>query len=68
MVIFANFSTFPSLGRKLPFDVLKDFAPVTNVAVNTVWGAQNASQANGVVTLINAIRSALVSLGLLKGS
>ncbi len=32
MVIFANFSTFPSLGRKLPFDVLKDFAPVTNLA------------------------------------
>ena len=32
MVIFANFSTFPSLGRKLPFDVEKDFAPVTNLA------------------------------------
>lgn len=32
MVIFANFSTFPSLGRKLPFDVQKDFAPVTNLA------------------------------------
>lgn len=32
MVVFSNFSTFPSLGRKLPFDVLKDFAPVTNLA------------------------------------
>lgn len=43
-------------------------APVTNVAVNTVWGYTSAGHANGFTTLINAIRSALVSLGLLKGS
>lgn len=41
---------------------------VTNVAVNAVWGYGSAGQANGFTTLVNAIRSALVSLGLLKGS
>jgi tripartite-type tricarboxylate transporter receptor subunit TctC len=32
LVVFANFSTYPSLGRKLNFDIRKDFQPITSLA------------------------------------
>ncbi|TCT09602.1 tripartite tricarboxylate transporter substrate binding protein [Paralcaligenes ureilyticus] len=32
LLVFANFATFPSLGRKLSFDPGKDLIPVSNIA------------------------------------
>jgi hypothetical protein len=41
---------------------------VTNTAVNTVYGYTTSTQSDAIVTLVNAIRTALVNLGLIKGS
>lgn len=32
LLIFSNFATYPSLGKKLSFDVQKDFRPISNLA------------------------------------
>ena len=32
LLVFSNFSTYPSLGKKLSFDIRKDFQPVSNLA------------------------------------
>jgi hypothetical protein len=36
--------------------------------VNTVYGYTTSTQGDAIVTLVNAIRTALVNLGLIKGS
>ena len=43
LVIFANFSTFPSLNKKLPFDVSRDFAAVSNLAAGPLILVVNPS-------------------------
>lgn len=40
----------------------------TNATTTTPWGYTTSGQANGIVTLLNQIRSDLVTLGLIKGS
>ena len=45
-------------------------AAVTTTAATTTspWGFASSTQANAIVTLVNELRSDLVSLGLIKGS
>ncbi|MGH8616050.1 MAG: Bug family tripartite tricarboxylate transporter substrate binding protein [Burkholderiales bacterium] len=58
MVIFANFSTFPSLGKKLPFDVISDFAPVSNMAAGPLILVVNPSTpVKSVADLIESAKS-----------
>jgi len=58
MVIFANFSTFPSLSKKLPFDVSKDFAPVSNMAAGPLILVVNpSSPVKSVADLIEFAKS-----------
>lgn len=40
----------------------------TTAATSPGYGFTTATQANGIVTLVNEIRSVLVNLGLMKGS
>lgn len=40
----------------------------TAATTTTPWGFTTSTQANAIVTLVNQIRSDLVTLGLLKGS
>lgn len=40
----------------------------TAATATTPWGFTTSTQANAIVTLVNQIRSDLVTLGLLKGS
>lgn len=42
-------------------------SPAVSVSA-TQWGFATSAQANGLVTLVNQLRSDLVSLGLIKGS
>lgn len=58
MVIFANFSTFPSLSKQLPFDVVKDFAPVSNMASGPLILVVNpSSPVKSVADLIEFAKS-----------
>ncbi len=43
-------------------------ATTAAVTAGGAYGFANASQANGIITLVNQIRSDLVNLGLIKGS
>lgn len=45
-------------------------AAVTTTAATTTtpWGFSTSTQADAIVTLVNAVRSALVTVGLIKGS
>lgn len=46
-------------------------APTTTAAAQisaTQWGFSTSTQANAVITCVNAMQAALVSLGLIKGS
>lgn len=47
-----------------------DQAAVTTTAATTTtpWGFSTSTQANGIVTLVNELRAALVALGAIKGS
>ena len=42
--------------------------PTTGAANSTPWGYSTEAQANAIVTLVNELRSALVVIGIIKGS
>jgi tripartite-type tricarboxylate transporter receptor subunit TctC len=57
LVVFSNFSTYPSLGKKLTFDVQKDFQPISNIATTPlVLVVNNNVPAKSVKELIDLAR------------
>lgn len=56
--MFSNFVILPSLYKKLPFDVIKDFVPIANLASSPLVLVVNPSlQATSVSQLIELARS-----------
>lgn len=49
-------------------DILSTSATSTISGASTVWGYGTSTQANGVITLLRALRADLVALGLINGS
>lgn len=57
LVVFSNFSTYPSLGKTLSFDVQRDFTPISNLAVNPLILVVNLNlPARSVKELIDLAR------------
>ena len=61
--MFSNFVILPSLHGKLPFDVIKDFAPVANLASSALMLVVNPSlPATSVLQLVELARSKKVAM------
>ena len=54
-MLFRSFTFHPALYEKLPYDVLRDFAPISKLAATPIWIVVNASSPVGSVRELVAL-------------